>query len=90
MIFKFNSNQYFIILFYLFLDVIQTHSCQISELRSVVDFVGTQKINQTDDIVKLEKFSNSIEFKVRKLLDDYTLRNERETNKKIEAVLLER
>lgn len=67
----------------------QTQTCQISELRSVVDFVELQK-NKGEDTAKLDKFAKNIEFNLSKLIEEYMVRFERDHTKRLDAFLAAR
>lgn len=74
---------------YLRTEFIQTQACQISELRSVVNFVELQK-DKTDDTIKLGKLSADIEFNLSKMIEAYLARYEREHTKRLENFMATR
>lgn len=74
---------------FLFTEFMQTQTCQISELRSVVDFVELQK-NKGEDTAKLDKLAKNIEFNLSKLIEEYMVRLDRDHTKRLDAFLAAR
>lgn len=66
------------------LEIIQTQSCQISELRS--EIIGLKQ-NRVDGDESLKVEANKIEIRLSKLIEEYLIRYEREHNKKLEAFI---
>lgn len=69
----------------------QTQSCQISELRSVVDYVELQKVaGKKDEGVDMRTMAKNIEFNMSKLIEEYMNRFEREHTKRLDQFLAAR
>lgn len=76
---------------HIFLEFMQTQSCQISELRSVVDYVELQKVaGKKDEGVDMRTMAKNIEFNMSKLIEEYMNRFEREHTKRLDQFLAAR
>lgn len=68
----------------------QTQSCQMSELRSIVDYVELQKKAKKDEAVQMTQLAKNIEFNMSKLIEEYMNRFEREHTKRLDLFLAAR